>query len=132
MGAWGHLPFENDDAHDIVSEFMDAPSFAILFACTDLVLTKEGEYIEAPDGAAVVAAAEIVAAARGKAGGGIEDKIAAAAEKLGDPPIDLVERSKRALVRVQNNSELADLWHQNKELEHDWHDSIEDLLNRLA
>lgn len=132
MGAWGHLPFENDDAHDIVSEFMERPGFGMLYACTDLVLTKEGAYLEAPDCSAAIAAGEIIAAAHRKAGGGIEDKLKAVAEKLGDPPADLVERMKKALIRVQNNSELADLWHENKELEHEWLDSIDDLLSRLS
>jgi hypothetical protein len=132
MGAWGHLPFENDDASDFVSEFMDAQGFPLLFAGTDFVLMKQNEYLEAPDCSAAIAASEIVAAALGKPGGGIEEAVIRAAKKLGDPPADLVERCKRAVMRVQSNSELAELWSRNKELDHEWIASIDDLLSRLS
>ena len=92
MGAWGYMPFENDDARDLGGDFVGAPNFNALYACIDIVLAHEGKYLEAPDCAAAIAAGEIVAAALGKPGGGIPEDVEAAARTLGPPPDDLVQK----------------------------------------
>ncbi|HVY02835.1 MAG TPA: DUF4259 domain-containing protein [Caulobacterales bacterium] len=132
MGAWGHMPFENDDARDLGADFVGAPNFNALYACVDIVLAHEGGYLDARDSAAAIAAGEIAAAARGKPGGGVPEDVEAAARALGAPPDDLVQRCRKALVRVQSNSELAELMAEHGELEGPWIDSIDDLLGRLS
>ena len=60
MGAWGHGPFDNDDAGDWVFELEDSGVSALRSA-----LQLDGGYVEAPEAAAGVAAAAVVGVARG-------------------------------------------------------------------
>ena len=57
MGAWGSGPFENDDACDWLDELADSGVAALREA---LALADAADYLEAPDGSVVVAAAEVV------------------------------------------------------------------------
>ncbi len=54
MGAWGSGPFENDDACDWLDELADSGVAALRAA---LALADDAEYLEAPDGSVIVAAA---------------------------------------------------------------------------
>lgn len=54
MGAWGYLPFENDDALDWLDELEAGGADVVRSA-----LTKADEgYIETPEGSVAVAAAD--------------------------------------------------------------------------
>lgn len=60
MATWGTHPFENDDAAAFVSEVVqDGP--AALSEAFEVALDESG-YLEAPEGARAVAAAEVLAA----------------------------------------------------------------------
>jgi hypothetical protein len=63
-GAWGEGSFENDASLDWVSECTRSAGAKLVSATLNAAL--KAEYLEAPEGSAAVAAAEVVAAARGK------------------------------------------------------------------
>lgn len=69
MGAWGHLPFENDGAGDFSAELRDGQpgdlqSLQAAFEAVREALDDEG-YIEADVGQSAIAAAALLAALRG-------------------------------------------------------------------
>jgi hypothetical protein len=64
MGAWGYLAFENDDALDWLEELETGGADVVRQA-----LAKAGDrYVEAPDGATAIAAAEVTSASQGNRG----------------------------------------------------------------
>lgn len=63
MGAWGVLPFENDDAPDWVADFEAQPTLDFLQETLSAAL--EASYIEEDVANAAIAAAPVAAALRG-------------------------------------------------------------------
>jgi hypothetical protein len=131
MGAWGAGSFENDDASDWAWELEELGLEAIETAFTAVTKTGEG-YLEAPDGSYAIAAAEVVAALRGRASSGdlpeeVETFVAAR------PEIDdeLLQLARKALSRVlADNSELRDLWKESDSFA-EWKGLVTDLQTRL-
>ena len=72
-GAWGTGSFENDDALDWAAQCTEASGPSAIAAALEAALS--GDVIEAPDGAMAIAAAEVVAAARGKPGAKLPDTL---------------------------------------------------------
>jgi hypothetical protein len=71
MGVWGYLPFENDDALDWLEELEAGGSDVFRQA-----LAKAGDrYVEAPDGAVALAAAEVTAASQGNPLGDLPENV---------------------------------------------------------
>ncbi len=64
MGAWGHGVFENDDAADWIYEFRAEGVAAVVGTLEVAAERSEGEMLDAGEGAAGLAAASLVAAAR--------------------------------------------------------------------
>ena len=65
MGTWGIGSFENDDAADFMIDVLDSGDLSLIREVLDNVLTST-EYVEAPDAALAIVAAEIAAAAEAK------------------------------------------------------------------
>jgi Domain of unknown function (DUF4259) len=111
MGAWGVGPFENDDALDFLADLSELPAEALgrrLSAALDL---GEG-YLEVPQASAAVAAAALIAAARGAAYGNLDDEVMALA-RSGRVRDDarLRDMALTALARVNSaTSEWRELW----------------------
>ncbi len=114
MGAWGHRPFDNDDAADWVWELESAEDDRVLEATLRVVAHASADaYVESDEAARAVAAAELVAAAldgdRGEliAGGPYAEGALAWTEKNGG-------RVRGELVplalRARDESEARDLW----------------------
>jgi hypothetical protein len=64
MGAWGHGPFDDDDAADFagdLAEITDAEVVAVVLRDALLAVTASEGYVEGPDMSRAVAAASIVA-----------------------------------------------------------------------
>ena len=109
-GAWGPRSFDNDDALDFVQLCIASKSAAPIAAALQAAI-KPGA-LEAPEGAAAVVAAELVAAAKGKPSELPRD--------LGDwfkqqPKHEIAKFSalaRKALARVKDPgaSELRQLW----------------------
>jgi Domain of unknown function (DUF4259) len=66
MGAWSHLPFDNDDAADWVSELLEQDSMTMIVDAFCAVTRptnsedNEDEYIELPEASTAVAAAQVL------------------------------------------------------------------------
>lgn len=135
MGAWGEGPFDNDDASDWAYEFdgVDAPE-GLRVVADALDVGEHGEYLEASDGANVVAAAAVVTWMRDP--GVIPDSpYGEAAAKWvrtthPTPSGELVAAALAALDRVRSDeSELAELWSESDGPA--WSDALVELEARL-
>ena len=127
MGAWGYLPFENDDALDWLNELEAGGADVIRRA-----LTKANDgYVDAPDGSIAVAADDITAACQGYASRDLPENVADWVAAHGaERTAEDVELALEAVGRVAGEeTELAELWDDADEPE--WRESLEDLSERL-
>jgi hypothetical protein len=134
MGAWGPGVFENDTACDFASAVADGGGIPALALALDRVLSSEGDYLEAPDAAEGLAAAEIIARLRGSPGketaytASIDAWIKGLQTTASD---ELIEKAKRSIVRILTEpSELLELWAASDDFD-GWKCSVEDLSKRL-
>jgi hypothetical protein len=133
MGAWGRGSFDNDDAADWVYEFERDGVAAVASALQHAAGLSEGDYLEAPEAAQAIAAAEIVAAARD----GDLSRLSAPARdafpgrQQAVAGANLSELAEQTVERVLRRSELKDLWDEADDGEA-WSQDIADLLARLT
>jgi hypothetical protein len=133
MGAWGPGNFENDDAHDWVSELCEWDSFESVHEAIEAVhqLAADDE-IEAPESACALAAAEVVSAALGAPARDLPNDLATWLEthrlKVSSR---LYRRTVVAIQRVKTNSELKELWDESTAAKK-WQAKVADLASRLA
>lgn len=111
-GAWGAGPFDNDDAQDWVIELQKGSGIAALAGALQHVETVSG-YIEAPECSVALAAAAIVAVARGKPAADLPEEVQQWLESA-RPRVtpQLVSRAHDVVVRCRDSkeSELRELW----------------------
>jgi hypothetical protein len=132
MGAWGAKTFENDSALDWVAELEAEGTPALRRILRTVAETDEREYLDLDDGAPAIAAAEIVAAARGKGRDRIpSDLIAWLDENADEIAMDDLVLASRAIERVLGaNSELRDLWDE-AGADTAWHSDVSELRRRV-
>jgi hypothetical protein len=131
MGAWGAGSFENDDAGDWVWELEDAADTAILDEAFSQVTDRGEECLEAPDCSVAIAAAEVVAALRGRRAAELPDEATAYVARIGVPPSPgLIASALAALERVKTQSELQELWEESDSAD-EWRQALADLEARL-
>lgn len=114
-GAWGEGSFDNDDALDWVEVCAQAAGPEVVSEALQSAL--KSEMIEAPDGSVAVAAAEVIAAARGKASPALPAQLQAWLDKQPKEKIAaLASQASEALERVKDPtvSELRQLWSEGK------------------
>jgi len=123
VGAWGVEPFDNDDAADWSAEFEGAAEPAGLeLLRSALAAVDSPGYLEAPDGAIGVAAAQVVAWLL-QPDTAQESPYAAAVigwlrTNTPSAGVGLVGAARRALSSVRSSdSELAELWAEANEAE---------------
>jgi len=126
MGAWGEGVFENDAAGDWVDQFEHrAPTSIVSKALAAVIKVKN------PDSdrcSAALAAAEIVAAARGNPCGELPAEIKGwIMEMKFQADDELAALAVKSLVRIGNDSELCELW----EHESTWRCGLDNLRKRL-
>lgn len=130
MGAWGSGVFENDDASDWVWELEDDTDGSVLVEALSAVTDADPGEVDAPDACNALAAAEIVAAARGKRSVELpaeaEAWLAANTAAVDDR---LVALAVAATARVADDSELKDLWDEAGDSA--WAEGVAALLERL-
>jgi hypothetical protein len=128
-GAWGEGSFENDDALDWVATCAESKS--ILPVRDVLERALRGKYLDAPDGSSAVAAAEVVAAAKGKSNPKLPAELTAWVNGQRKALRELAPLAIRALTRVRDpkTSELRGLWDEAKPAK--WLAAIADLESRL-
>jgi hypothetical protein len=132
MGAWDASVFGNDDAADWAGDLIDAGDSQIVTDTLERAAGPGGrDYLEAPDGSAALAAAEIVAAAAGRplpVNAYNERALAWAAAHPG--LAELIPLAVRAVERVAaDDSELRELWEETDDPA--WTAAVHDLLGRL-
>jgi hypothetical protein len=131
MGAWGPGIFENDDASDWVWELEDDDDGSVLIEALSVVVDLDpDEDPEADESCNALAAAEIVAAARGRHSVELPSEarewVARNAAKVDHR---LVALAAGAVERVSIASELKELWDEAQD--DSWSLVVRDLLDRL-
>lgn len=134
MGAWGTGSFENDHAADFMIDVLDSGDLSLIREVLDNVLTST-EYVEAPDAELAIVAAEIVAAARGRASlaalqeEGLADWVARIRPAVDDDPL---RQCRDALARILgDNSGLREAWEATGSA-HAWRASLVELADGCA
>ena len=133
MGAWGEKAFENDSALDWLNDLETEGVDALRHLLESVADTDEADYLDVDDGAPALAAAEIVAAARGRGRDRLTKRVIAWLDANAD---DLVEEdlilAAHAVERVvARNSELRELWEEGG-ADSPWHADVRTLLTRLG
>ena len=129
MGAWGHGSFENDDALDWVAE-LETDGIAAIRKALKL---SAREYIEVDQGSNAIAAAELVAAARGHRADELPDEVTAWIQANASTITDQdVVLARKAVERVrEGSSELEELWAEHGP-DNPWERGTASLIERLA
>lgn len=134
MGAWGTGIFDNDDAMDWVMR-LDEDGREAVDEAIDAVLETAPEYLERDVGAGALAAAEVVAALRGRPSTHLPPEVASWLAAHPDLTVtsELVLKARRALDHATNpgTSEVAELW-ADAPRGTEWRALTEDLRARLA
>ena len=130
MGAWEVGNFANDDAADWVDDLEDSSGTKLLIQAFEAA--EKSDYIESPDCCVVLAAAETIATANGHPSEDLPDGVRDWVEKQKDtgPVKALTTRAAKIVRRLQNKSELRDLWEESDDWQA-WQRVIEGLLHRL-
>lgn len=132
MGAWGINTFENDDAADWLAEFCDESDEELLFDAFSTVNEIGDDYLEAPESSAALAAAEIVAALQGKPSPNLPEEAQVCVGQLNFQSSDkLVSAARKAVVRIQTDSELKELWEESDNFSQ-WQTTVNELKHRLG
>jgi hypothetical protein len=131
VGAWGAGPFENDDAGDWVWELEDDSNASVVRdALEAVVLLSPDDEIEVSEASTAIAAAEIVASARGTMSQGLPTEAQVWIGQYSSiVDEDLLALATGAVERVSIASELKDLWDETENLS--WSENVSDLLSRL-
>ena len=129
-GAWGAGSFDNDDALDWVQSCTESKSATLIGAALHAAV-KPGA-LDASEGAAAVAAAELVASARGKPGKSVPKELSDWLQRQPKQEIArLSSTARKALARVKDPgaSELRQLWKESDDKQ--WVTVIDELDKRL-
>ena len=130
MGTWGHEAFSNDDALDWLGELLDAGDMGPLQDALAAAASADAAYLDAPECARALAAAETVAALHGRPGAGLPRKLVAWLEGRPQPAEALLGAARTAVARVMQDSELKDLWIESGHPQ-SWEAGVRDLQTRL-
>ncbi len=131
MSAWGFGSFENDDAADWVADLVEMNDETLIDEAFERAMEAKSGYIEAPEASCALAAAEVVAALRGKPASELPEEIRGWLEGKPTPSTERLQNARQAVAAVRKESELRDLWEEQEELE-DWEPVVADLERRLS
>lgn len=126
MGAWDTGSFSNDDALDFIAGVKSTDDLKRSFAT---LMAISGEPADAGLACEAIAAADMVAGMMGRPAPDMPDELEEALTGLGEPTPELLKKASKAVHRVLENSELAELWREADFAE--WQEAIDDLLKRL-
>ncbi len=130
MGAWEVGNFGNDDASDWVDDLEDASGTKLLIQAFAAV--EKTDYAESPDCCVALAAAETIATTNGHPPEDLPDGVRdwVKDQKDAGPIKGLAARAAKVVRKLQNKSELRDLWEESDDWQA-WQRVIEGLLHRL-
>lgn len=135
MGAWSHDSFGNDDACDWAYRLEDCDDLSLIESTLDTVLAVGDDYLESPEAAEAIAAAEAVARLQGHFGicDSYSETLDAWVRKMRlQPSPALAGKAQRALDRIVGEaSELRELWDESDEGE-TWTAAVKELRARIA
>lgn len=130
MGSWGIDSSAGDDTMDWVAE-LEREGVPALEGAIDAVLGWAGDCLEADICARGVAAAEVVAALRGRPAKEMPDPITDWVRRNpGAPSRELLTSTRSAVAAILRRSELQELWEEWGERD-EWHAHMTDLQSRL-
>ncbi len=131
MGAWGTGNFDNDDALDWIATLEEQGLLAAGVAIHE-VLSLADDYLEAPTCCAALAAAEVVAALRGRRAAELPRELEAWLDGAPDDPgAELTRNARLAVEAILRRSELRELWGESDEGA-TWERVVMDLRQRLV
>jgi hypothetical protein len=130
MGAWGPGSFENDDASDWADDLEGSSGLGMIKEALKTV--EKNKYPESPDCCIALAAAEVVAAAKGKPSPDFPDGLREwlAAQKDLSALASLDKTTVNVNNKVQLKSELKEQWEESSDWLA-WSKVLNDLQNRL-
>ncbi len=132
-GAWDAGSFDNDDALDWVWELSESDDLSVVEDALQSAAVAS-DYLEAPTSSMAIAAAEVIAALKGRPRpelpAEVTDWVKAHPLAVAD---DLVRTARKAIENIKNveSSELAQLWSESEGMAEVWHADLGDLLQRL-
>jgi hypothetical protein len=134
MGAWGHLPFDNDDTNDWADGLEDVGDLSLVEAAFQELEDVGDGYVDQVVACNAIGACEVLARLQGRPGytNAYTEKVDqwVAARKIKPPP-ELVKRASAAIGRILgNDSELRELWEEGEEA-NAWRAALEDLRARV-
>jgi Domain of unknown function (DUF4259) len=129
MGGWGTGSFENDEAQNFLGRLN---SVEVGDLKQMLANAADRDYVDAPESSVVIAAAEVVATAKGNPPQAVPSQIAEWVSRIeGAPSPEMSELARLAVYKVRTNSELKDLWLEAEGL-NEWSVALRDLEERLS
>lgn len=132
MGAWGDAVFENDAAGDWLDQLVASGKLTAIDKALSFAVTAKPGRLEADEACEALAGAEVIAAARGHRHADLPDDVKEWLVTSGYAPAEAsVALSVKAVERVRDESELAELWAEGEELAA-WKRGVRGLLDRLA
>ena len=134
MGAWGHLPFDNDTTNDWAYGLDDVDDLSLVESAFDEIEAVGTDYLDQDVACNALGACEVLARLLGHPGytNAYTEKVDqwVTAHKLKPPPA-LLKRASSAIDRILgSDSELRELWEEGDEAG-DWRAAIEDLRVRV-
>lgn len=134
MGAWGHLPFDNDATNDWAYGLEDVDDLSVVEAAFDELEEVGTDYLDQDIACNALGACEVLARLLGRAGytNAYTEKVDqwVAAHRLKPSPA-LLQRACVALDRIlADNSELCELWDEGDDGDA-WRKAIADLRARV-
>jgi hypothetical protein len=132
MSAWGDGVFENDQACDWLDQLVETGKPTAIDKALSFALKAKTGRLEADEASAALAAAEVVAAARGHRHADLPDDAKEWLATSGYVPTESsLALCIKTVERVRDDSELRELWAEGDELPA-WKRGISGLLGRLA
>lgn len=134
MGAWGHLPFDNDTTNDWAYGLEEVDDLSLVEAAFDELEEVDDDYLDQDIACNALGACEVLARLLGRPGytNVYTEKVDpwVAAHEIKPPPA-VVKRASAAIDRILGaDSELRELWEEGDE-GGAWRAAIEDLRARV-
>jgi hypothetical protein len=134
MGAWGHLPFDNDTTNDWAYGLEEVDDLSLVEAAFDEIEQVGADYLDQDVACNALGACEVLARILGRPGytNVYTEKVDqwVEAHKV-KPPSALLKRASAAIDRIlTSDSELRELWDEGDSGDL-WREAIEDLRARM-
>jgi len=132
MGTWGHGSFENDTAMDWIYGLEETSEMTILGDTigSGLEMMESEEGMDADTACNVLAAAEVIAAMRGKPSEDLPDSVKSWIEGKPKAPPELSKAAFLTVNSLLQKSELKELWDESDESAK-WVEAVNSLVTRL-